>query len=191
MYDEDLTNLEDWLRRLKVEYDIFFHGNRKKPPDDLKMRVDRLVKKLSEVSDLSFQERFRYNTLVGRLCVYRDLWRRTIQEKELALKPLPGRLIEQAKANPESKGTTPEAFSVSIVDPLSEEDKVRKLYEFLLSISREKAKAQQRVPFRQFAEYIARQTHNIMGKFGCSSVIFSIGLEADSVRFTARPGNAN
>jgi hypothetical protein len=59
MYDEDLTHLEDWLRRLKVEFDIFFNGHRKKPPDDLKLKLERLLKKLGEAGDMSFQERFR------------------------------------------------------------------------------------------------------------------------------------
>ena len=58
MYDEDLTNLEEWIRRLKIDYEIFFNGNRKKPPDDLRLRVERLVKRLAESTDMSFSQRF-------------------------------------------------------------------------------------------------------------------------------------
>lgn len=82
MYDDELNYLEDGLRRLKVEYDVFFNGHRKKPPDDLRMRVEKIVKKLSECPDMSFQQRFRYNTLIARFYIFRDLWRRTQQDRE-------------------------------------------------------------------------------------------------------------
>ena len=85
MYDEDLENLEEGLRRLKVEYHIFLSGSRKKPPDDLRIRVERIVKKLSESSDMSFSQRFRFSTLVTRYYVYKDLWRREVQNREMDL----------------------------------------------------------------------------------------------------------
>lgn len=91
MYDDDLTNLEEWLRRLKIEYHIFFNGNRKQPPEDLKIRVEKLVEKLSECSDLSLTQRFRFNTLIARFYVYRDLWRRTIIAREMGTEPKKGR----------------------------------------------------------------------------------------------------
>jgi len=82
VYDEDLSNLDEWIRRLKVEYDIFFNGNRKKPPDDLRLRVEKLVKRLSEATDMSSSQRFRYTTLISKFYVHRDLWRRTQQDRE-------------------------------------------------------------------------------------------------------------
>src|SRR5213593_544172 len=85
MYEEDLTNLEDWIRRLKVEYTVFFNGHRKRPPEDLKLRVEKLVKKLSEAGSMAYSERFRYNTLVTRFYVLRDLWRRTLMSRELGV----------------------------------------------------------------------------------------------------------
>jgi hypothetical protein len=37
--DEQLTRLEDDIRRLRVEFDIFFNGAAKRPPYDTKGRV--------------------------------------------------------------------------------------------------------------------------------------------------------
>src|SRR2546422_3131444 len=83
LYEDELISLEDGIRRLKVEYTIFFNGHRKRPPEDLKMRVERIVKRLSETGDMTYNERFRYNTLVTRYYVLRDLWRRTMMQREL------------------------------------------------------------------------------------------------------------
>jgi hypothetical protein len=187
VYDEDLTNLEEWLRRLKIEYHIFFNGNRKLPPDDLRLRVEKLVKKLSECADMTFSQRFRYSTLVTRFYVYRDLWRRTQQEHEMG--------IESKNKAASAKGTTPsstgqprEAVQISISDPKIEEEKVRLLYDSLIRMR--KADSQEaHLSYQQFAKYIATQTHGIREKYGCSKVAFTIALEEDSIRFTAAADN--
>ena len=43
---------ETSLRRLKVEYDVFFGGGSKKPPTDTEWRVQTLIKKYSDAQQL-------------------------------------------------------------------------------------------------------------------------------------------
>jgi len=190
-YDEDLTNLDEWLRRLKVEYDIFFNGHRKKPPDDLKARVDRLAKRLAETTDMSFAQRFRYNTLVSRFYVYRDHWRRTLMEREMDIQEESISALGKAAPEPAKTDFSPVGIRVSIADPQLEEDKVKELYNTLLRIAGGEAREPPRITFEQFSEYIARQTHTIRRKYGCSSVIFSIGLEENSIKFIAKAGSTS
>ena len=186
-YDEDLVSLDEWLRRLKVEYDIFFNGHRKKPPDDLRLRLEKLVKKLSESSGMSFAQRFRYNTLVGRYYVYRDLWRRTLAELESG-----AGAKEQAQAD--SAGQTGSSQQsgetmISIANPESDQNEVRRLYEALTKLRGDRAGAPPLMPYSQFAQYIAAQTQRLKQKSGCSSVLFTLAVEGDSVKFTAKPEN--
>jgi hypothetical protein len=184
MYDEDLTNLEEWLRRLKVEYDIFFNGHRKRPPEDLRARVEKVVKKLSECSEMSFQQRFRYNTLVARFYVFRDLWRRTIQERELST-------VESVPPRPQASAATTASpgdnqIHVSLTDPVMEEGKVRQLYEGLVRMRGTRAQEALRITYPQFAKYITNQTRDIRDRFKCSSVMFTVALEDDAIKFTAK-----
>src|SRR5512136_2219888 len=116
MYEEDLLELEDGIRKLKVEYDIFFNGNRKKPPDDLRFRVEKLIRRLSE-SSMAFQERFRYNTLVARFYVYRDLWRRSQGEREVAGAARNAASSARAASGASSGQTPRPGISISITDP--------------------------------------------------------------------------
>ena len=184
-YDEDLTNLEDGLRRLKIEYHVFFAGNRKKPPDELKMRVEKLVKKLSECADMSLSQRFRFTTLVTRFYVYRDLWRRTLLEKEMGAGANAVSPAGSAMTPPQA----PRAVRISISDPRAEEDKVKQLYHALVEIK--KAGSQETpVSYPQFAKYIASRTHAIREKYGCSTVAFTVAFEEDAVRFTAAAENS-
>jgi len=183
MYDDDLANLEEWLRRLKIEYHIFFTGNRKKPPDDLRSRVENLVRKLSECSDLTYSQRFRFNTLIARFYVYRDLWRRTLMEKEMGAEPMAGTAFK-GKDFPEPVKPATETVRISIADPKAEEDKVRLLYDSLLRAKKTES-GETPIPYAQFAKYIATQTHSIREKYGCSAVAFTIALDEDAIRFTA------
>ena len=186
MYDEDLTNLDEWIRRLKIEYHIFFTGNRKKPPDDLKMRVERLVKKLSESPDLSFSQRFRFNTLITRFYVYRDLWRRTMLDQRNGSEPKEEATPRQT--SPRRHKPPVETIRISISDPKSEEEKVRLLYDALLRIKGTES-GETPISYAQFAKYIAAQTRGIREKYGCSAVAFTIALEEDAIRFTAAADN--
>ncbi len=188
MYDEDLTNLDEWIRRLKIEYHIFLSGNRKKPPDDLRLRVERLVKKLSECSDMSFSQRFRFTTLVTRFYVYRDLWRRTLQDREMGAEPKV-ELPSGTDTSPRSPSAPVETVRISIADPKAEEEKVRLLYDGLLRIRR-KDSQESPISYQQFARYIATQTNGIREKYGCARVSFSIALEEDAIRFTAAADNS-
>ena len=187
MVGETLDQLEDGIRRLKVEYDIFFNGHRKRPPDDLRMKVEKLAKQLADSSAMSSQERFRYNTLIGRFYIYRDRWRRNLQEREMgqegaeAVAPAPG-----GRKVP----LEPEHLSVSIADPRADESKVRELYDTLVRLKNRDAQAQPPMPFPQFARYIEKQAREIRTRFGCGSVNFTLSLEKDEIRFTARPAAA-
>jgi hypothetical protein len=175
MYDDDLTNLEDWIRRLKIEYRIFLTGNRQKPPDDLKMRVERLIKNLSESSDLTNAQRFRFTTLITRFYVYRDLWRRTMQAKEMGL----DREEPPVKAEPSRPAAKPpaEKIRVSISNPRTETEKVHQLYDALLRIAQAESRG---APMSYPA-----QADGIRQKCGCSAVAFTIALEEGALRFTA------
>jgi hypothetical protein len=81
--DEELTGLESLLRRLKIEYEIFFSNPQKKPPSDLEWKVLGLLRKFSDGGGgMSFPQRFRYNSIAQRYAIYSDLWRKKARIRE-------------------------------------------------------------------------------------------------------------
>jgi hypothetical protein len=74
--DEELTLLESQLRRLKIEYEVYFSNPTKKPPTDIEWKVLSLLRKFSDGGRMSFSQRFRYNEMAQRYAVYSDLWRK-------------------------------------------------------------------------------------------------------------------
>ena len=80
--EEQLARLEEDIRRLKIEFDIYFNGASKRPPYDTKSRVETLIKRIADDRTLTFAQRFQYNSLVARYTSFRELWRRTMQGRE-------------------------------------------------------------------------------------------------------------
>jgi hypothetical protein len=80
--DEELTVLESQLRRLKIEYEVYFSNPTKKPPTDIEWKVLSMLRKFSDGARLSFAQRFRYNEMAQRYAIYSDLWRKKSRIRE-------------------------------------------------------------------------------------------------------------
>ena len=80
--EEELNVLDHQLRRLKIEYEIFFNNPTKRPPTDIEWKVTTLLRKFSDSSRLSFSQRFRYNEMAQRYAIQSDLWRKKMRIRE-------------------------------------------------------------------------------------------------------------
>jgi len=193
--DEELTLLEDNIRKLKVDYDIYFANGTKKPPDDIEWRVRATIKKYSEGRHLNMQQQFRYNTLAQKYAVFSDLWRRKLKIKEegyrrpqdalLAIQGLRPAEEQAAAAALEvggkrtSKPAEPELFEFA--EPTPEPQKARILYEALAD-ARRQAGAAPGPDFNSFSAFLAKKNTEIRAQYKCSRVEYSILLESGQVR---------
>ena len=81
--DEELTLLDSQLRRLKIDYEIYFSNPAKRPPTDVEWKVLSLLRKFSDGGGrMSFSQRFRYNEIAQRYAIYSDLWRKKNRIRE-------------------------------------------------------------------------------------------------------------
>src|SRR5271166_4837420 len=80
--DEELNLLNDQLRRLKIEYEIFFSNPTKRPPADVEWRVTNLIRKFSDGQRMNFAQRYRYNEMAQRYAIQSDLWRKKTRIRE-------------------------------------------------------------------------------------------------------------
>ena len=187
MYEEDLNALEDLLRRLKVEYDIYFNGNRKRAPDELKGRVEKLIKKLSQAAAMTFSERFLFNTLIARYYLYRDVWRRMTTKQESGIEKEAQTLADKAVPGAETpaQSNAAEQFQICIDNAESDSEKIRELYDALMRLSGKCAQEAPKISFERFSSYVAAQAQSIRQKYNCHRVIFTLALEEDAIKFRA------
>ena len=79
--DQQLLRLEDDVRKLKIDFDIFFNGASKRAPLEARARLESYIKRVADNRNLSYAQRYQFNMLVARFTSYRELWRRTLKAK--------------------------------------------------------------------------------------------------------------
>ena len=183
--DEELSKLENDIRRLKIEYEVFFNGSSPRPPHDTLSRVELLIKRYSsDQSKLSFGQRFRFTNLAQKYAVNSQLWRRKVQEKE------EGRSIGGA---PKRHTGTPaveapaNGVPVRVVcsNPEFETDKVDQLLEAMKEARRQTGERADRLDPVAFQNFVREKTKQLKDKLGCDKVQFSISVEDGKVKFKA------
>jgi hypothetical protein len=176
--DQDLDRLDSEIRRLKVEYDIFFNGGMAKPPLDTKGRVEAMIKRIFDIKGMSFGQRFRYNNLVARYNVMRELWRRQQQKREENGSRLP--TVEAVVA----------AKSINVAircsDPKREPEKVNELYDYLLAAKRECGERISGLKYDLFQNFIISRAAQLKETLKTEAVDFIVAVENGKVKFTAR-----
>jgi hypothetical protein len=180
--DEQLSRLEEDIRRLRIEFDIFFNGAAKRPPYDTKGRVETLLKRLGDDRTLTFAQRYRYNSLAARYNAFRDLWRRTMQGREEGRDP-----ASAARAGAR-KDTPVDAEPVSIIctDAHKEIDVVKSLYASLLEAKQRCGEPTESFSFPKFHRLVARKADGLKEKSGCKRVRFSVAVQDGHVTFKAK-----
>ena len=176
--DQDLDRLEYEIRRLKVEYDIFFNGGTVRPPTDTKGRVETSIKRVYDTRGMSFGQRFRYNSLVARYNVMRELWRRQTQEREESGRP------------PTVEAHIALREHVTIIrchDPKREPEKVSELYDQIVAAKRKCGEKLGALSLEIFTEFLTSRAEQIKDTLATDAVDFVVGVDNGRVKFAARP----
>jgi len=176
--DHELDRLEYEIRRLKVEYDIFFNGGTVRPPNDTRGRVETAIKRIYDSRGMSFGQRFRYNSLVARYNVMRELWRRQTQDREESGRP------------PTAEAHTALREQVAIIrcqDPKQEPEKVSELYDQLVAAKRKCGEKLGALSLEVFTQFLTSRADQIKDNLSTDAVDFVVGVDNGRVKFAARP----
>ena len=183
--EEQLARLEEDVRRLKIEFDIYFNGAARRPPYDTKNRVETLIKRLGDDRTLSYAQRFHFNSLASRYTAFRELWRRTLQGREEGRDPA-------AAARATGREGQNEPFNRSTfvcADAHKDLKTVRSLYDSLLEAKRQCGEPTRDFSFPRFHRLIASKADGLKERLGCERVRFSVDVEGGHVSFKAKADN--
>ena len=185
--EEDLAHLEDCIRRLKVEYDIFFGGGAKKAPNDLEWRVRSLIKKYSDSQKLTVSQRFHYNTMVERYAIYSDLWRQKLRIREEGYRRPQDALLGIQGLRTFGPEQTVSRSAVLTFARSDEMQKISELYELLGS-----AAGSDTVPghesLESFANFLRAKTRQFQERYRCAGVRYTVQVKDGRVKIKAKPG---
>lgn len=195
--DEELNLLDDALRRLKVEYDVFFGGGSKRAPAETEWRVKTLLKKHSDGASLSFNQRFRYNSMAQKYAIFSDLWRQKLKVKEEgyrrpqdAMLGIQGLRPQVEDENATALNTPAHPFSVRCDCKAPDPELVQSLYDAMLHARSAAGDAAPAGSFESFAKFVRNKTIQIQRDNECSSVEFSVEMDSGRVKLKAKPVKA-
>ena len=201
--DEELTVLDTQLRRLKIEYEIFFSNPTKRPPTDIEWKVLALLRKFSDGGRMNFSQRYRYNEMAQRYAVYSDLWRKKSRIREEgyrrpqdALLSVQGVRVDAEEHKPHhhhaygvghaaaAGANSSQPFTIHSVDQ-GEREQVERLYNTLVAA---KKKAGENVSgnFDSFNAFVQKKTEQIRKQYKCDGVEYSVELTDGGVKLKAK-----
>lgn len=194
--DEELTVLDSNLRRLKIEYEIFFSNPTKRPPTDMEWKVLAALRKFSDGSKMSFSQRYRYNEMAQRYAVYSDLWRKKSRIREEGYRRPQDALLsvqgvreeEHAAAHPVygvGHHSQDAPFAIDCSDPKQEKEKVETLYKVLVE-AKKRSGEEITGNFSSFSSFVSKKTAQLRKEYGCHSVEYTVELEGGQVKLKAK-----
>jgi hypothetical protein len=198
--DEELTILEETIRRLKIEYDVYFGGGSKRPPTDTEWRVQSLIKKYADSQKMNFAQRFRYNSIAQRYAIFSDLWRQKLKIKEEgyrrpqdALLAIQGMRTAEEKQAAESLSAgegaegKPKPFSIACSDVDSDHEHVQRLFNAMVAARTQAGDAGAgSANFDSFKAFVKKKTDQIRKDYGCHAVEYTVEMEGSQVRLKAK-----
>jgi len=199
--DEELNLLDQQLRRLKIEYEIFFNNPAKRPPTDIEWKVLSLIRKFSDGTRMSFSQRYRYNEMAQRYAIQSDLWRKKMRIREEGYRRPQDAILSvqgvrvseerEAKHHPvygihrNAESSTNEPFTVQCSDAKAEREKVESLYK-ALSAAKQKSGEKVSGSLDSFAAFVQKKTSEIRKQHKCDTVVYTVEMQDGQVKLKAK-----
>ena len=199
--DEELNLLDQQLRRLKIEYEIFFNNPAKRPPTDVEWKVTNLIRKFSDGTRMSFSQRYRYNEMAQRYAIQSDLWRKKMRIREEGYRRPQDAILSVQGVRPteehESKhhpvygvghhngAAEDKPFTVQCSDTHSEREKVESLYKALTE-AKQKSGGKVSGSLDSFAAFVKKKTAEIRKQHKCETVVYSVETQDGQVKLKAK-----
>jgi hypothetical protein len=196
--DDDLAQIERDIRQLKIEYDQFFGGGRKRPPTEIEWRIDLMIKRYAERGgDLKYGQRFRLNNLTQTYAKYKDIFRKKTQQKEegtvqrhygAAAKAIEAERALKHHKEAEAHAAQPAvsgAFRVVCSEPENEAEKVDQLFEAFLRAKQQAGEQTAKLTRSSFNEFVMKKTKDLQKQKNCRDVEYVVETVDGQVKLKA------
>jgi hypothetical protein len=214
--DEELSLLDQQLRRLKIEYEIFFNNPAKRPPTDVEWKVLSLIRKFSdgrfsEGTRMNFSQRFKYNEMAQRYAVQSDLWRKKMrireegyrrpadailsvqgvrvpEEHEAKHRPAYGLSHHAETAGAEAPDGDPGSDRPFSVQCSGAAAEREQVESLYMALTEAKQKLGEKVSgsFDSFAAFVKKKTSEIRRQHHCDTVVYSVEMQDGHVKLKAK-----
>ena len=194
--EEDMNQLEKDIRQLKIEYEQYFGGGKKRPPTELEWRIDVTMKRYSDRgSQMNFSQRYRYSNLAQMYTKYREIFRKRMKQKEegtvqrhfgAAAREIENLRKQKQAAESPSDPAEPWVFKITCKDPDREKKKVEQLYTAFRHAKEQAGEDSDRLTLEAFQKFVRQKTSQLMEHGDSHEVEFVVTVEGKHARLKAR-----
>lgn len=195
---EMVARLDEQLRQLKNQYDMFFAGNRPLPPVEDRRRFDRAIRELETIRIRDNATRFRFTNVMNKYTLYRELWSRQMREREEGPRDYRKRVAAlqgEGAPNPAQRRASAGAAARRVTS--SDGQSYIKLNgsgdaEELVALHQELSEARQKtgagnISLEKFSTMIDTQVQGLKKKYGERDIGFRVDVENGKVKLKAKP----
>jgi hypothetical protein len=193
--DEDLGQLERDIRQLKIEYEQYFGGGKKRPPSDIEWRIDTTLKRYSDRgAEMNYSQRFRYGNLTQMYSKFREMFRKRMKQKEEGTVQrhfgAAAREIEAERARKRAETEKTKAvifpFAVSWKDPDHEKKKVEQLFAAFRDAKTQAGEDTEPLTMDAFQKFVRQKTDQLKKQQDAHEVEYIVSVEGKHARLKAR-----
>ena len=194
--EEDMNQLEKDIRQLKIEYEQYFGGGKKRPPTELEWRIDITMKRYSDRgAQMNFTQRFRYSNLAQMYTKYREIFRKRMKQKEegtvqrhfgAAAREIEDLRKQKRAAESPSNPSQPLVFAITCKDPDHEQKKVEQLYTAFRHAKEQAGEDTDKLTLEAFQRFVRQKTGDLKKQQSAHEVEFIVTVEAKHAKLKAR-----
>ena len=178
--DDMLDDLDQNLKRLRMEYEQFFLGTMKREPQVMRGRVQKVITKLVNEPPRNARQKFRFNALNAKFQVYRQLWGRVMRQIESGTYKR-----DRFKADIRSQaagGPLPAPAKRAASQPVSSIDR---LHEALVQARKRTGESAPNISSEALGRTVRQQMDAIRSRHGDVKVKFRVVIEDNKAKLKA------
>ena len=176
--EERAKILENNIQRLKTQYDQYFLGVQKIPPEKLARDVAREIRLLSTASVTNTALKFRIQQLVSRYNTFLSYWQRNLRDIE------DGRVSRRKGTTADSTGANGDVIAIS--SPEADREQMDKLFRALNREYR-RAGSETAPEMSKVRKMVQKHNRELKEKYGCAKVGYKVVNEEGKVKIKASP----
>lgn len=184
----DLDQMEKLIKRLGVEWEMYFTQAVRWPPNQRIAEIEAIVRHYTKEPPRRTADRFRFNSLVHRYRTKSELWARRRRSLEDSGTLARRRAVQRGEADPEAQPRPDGSMaSARASGGRASSTQLRELYSALRQARQSRGEPLSNLPYSRFAEKMSRHLERARGRSGGQDLELQVADHGGKVKVVVKP----
>ena len=194
--DRMIAELQELMRQVKREYDLWFSGTNAKPPYEQRNKLDTHVRLLRNRLPRRVSDQFRIGTVLQLYQSYAELWDKSSRKQEEGgvapwmqhsrRNPLDLLQEENEKRQEEAREKQKTPYLARITSPEQDVDEMRKVFNSYVAAKKKVGDDTSGADFEKFRTALVKQSRQLIDSGKAQAVAYRIEIQDGKVAIKAK-----